>query len=374
MSLNQPPFELSRHPHFTPWTDPQSGAVSYVLTERVAPVQQSFYFCQPGVSRDERWMWIYCGHPPHPVRTLGVVSLDPAEPYIRHFPHAAFSSESPLVAADGRSCYHAIDDTVWRTDIEGRTEKVLSLPASYIAGRRLYRLATHLTLSADGTRLLLDGDIGNQWFVGTGDLRTGEFKLIKEFGSHHNHAQFSPVDPEVFLIAQDWWFDKITGRRLHYDNRIWLMDTADSRFKCLTPDTYCDHHVGDSHEWWTRDGRIGFVDYQRGGFEVDPKTGEITHVWKEPLCHAHCDSSRRYWCADESPYKWSQKPCEILFFDRQTGTRKHVVTGLPPTSLPRVYHVDPHPQFTPGDSWIAYTTTVHRPADVALAPVGQFVR
>ena len=72
--------ELAGHPYFTPWIDPVSGMVSYVLTEQVAPVQQSFYFTNVSVSRDERWLWFYTAFPPNPHRMLGVVSLDPARP------------------------------------------------------------------------------------------------------------------------------------------------------------------------------------------------------------------------------------------------------------------------------------------------------
>jgi hypothetical protein len=37
--------QLAEHPHFTPWTNPVSGVVSYVLTERVAPVHLGSAAC-----------------------------------------------------------------------------------------------------------------------------------------------------------------------------------------------------------------------------------------------------------------------------------------------------------------------------------------
>jgi hypothetical protein len=43
---------------------------------------------------------------------------------------------------------------------------------------------------------------------------------------------------------------------------------------------------------------------------------------------------------------------------------------MPQPPMPRrSYHLDPHPQFSPGDSWVVYTTTVRGIIDVALAPV-----
>src|SRR5690348_8460450 len=103
---------LSGHPQFTPWTDPASGVVSYVLTARVAPVQKSFYFTDPSVSADERWLSFYAASPPSRHLTRGVVSLAPARPLIRHFPGAGFSEESPMVAPEGDAAYFCLETGV----------------------------------------------------------------------------------------------------------------------------------------------------------------------------------------------------------------------------------------------------------------------
>ncbi|MBR0158998.1 MAG: hypothetical protein IJM24_07945 [Clostridia bacterium] len=84
-----------------------------------------------------------------------------------------------------------------------RPEKVCEIDPKYIAGRYLFRGATHLSLSADGQKLLIDGQLGNQWFVATGDPKTGRVEVINEFPRMYNHAQFSPVDPKLFSMAQD---------------------------------------------------------------------------------------------------------------------------------------------------------------------------
>jgi len=224
-------FDLSQHPYFEAWTDPDSGMTSYILTERVAPLQQSFYFTNASVSADEQWLWFYTAFPPSPHKFLGAVSLDPAYPVKFHFPQAGFTSASPLVAPSGDAVYFCMGPSVWRLDVRGQLDKICTLDADYIRQRRLYRLATHLTLSADGRYFLLDGEVGNHWFVGAGDVQTGRVRIIKEFIHHFNHAQFSPVDPQVFILAQDWFHDKITGQRYHYDLRTWLM--CRSRFATL---------------------------------------------------------------------------------------------------------------------------------------------
>src|SRR5207237_3451011 len=89
-----------------------------------------------------------------------------------------------------------------------------------------------------------------------------------------------------------------------------------------------------------------------------------------PLCHAQCDATRRYWCADQTPYKWNERPCEVLFFDRTLGKEVAIASALPAPPHPRgLFHIDPHPQFSPKATYVCYTTTVLGKVDVALAPV-----
>jgi hypothetical protein len=364
-------YDLSKHPYFEPWVDPQTGIVSYILQERVAPLQQSFYFVNPSVSPDEEWLWFYTAYPPNRQKTLGAVSLNPAEPLIKHFPQGGFSGASPMIAPAGDAVYFCMLNRVYKMDLKGRVEVVCTLDEDYIGHRNYNRLATHLTMSADGRYLLLDGDLGSFWWVGIGDLETGEVRVLKEFGSHHNHAQFSPIDPRLFVIPEDWWHDKIDGRRFKYDHRLWLMDVDQTRYEPVRPKDWDSGYTSNaSHEWWSQDGLICWNDYQIGAFECDPYTLEATHVWHRSLCHVHCSSDRRYWCADDSPYQWNQRPCEIWFYDRQTGQETHIVTAMPQPPMPRnPYHLDPHPQFSPQDGWVIYTTTVRGMIDVALTPV-----
>ncbi len=364
------PAWLDKHPYFTRWTDPQSGVASYLLTERLAPLLQSFYFTNRCLSPDQRLLWFLAGFPPSPSRTLGVVGLDPERPFIRHFPQAQFNEESPMVDPEGNGIFFCARESVWHMDLEGKTRAVCTLGNDYIQNRQLRRLATHLSLSADGRFFLLDGEVGNHWFVGLGDRASGEVRILKEFAHHHNHAQFSPVDPELFTIAQDWFHDKVSGRRFHYDNRIWLMDVHNRRFEGLTPDTYCGHLKGISHEWWSKDGRICWVDYDQGAFEYDLETRQATRLWARPLCHVHCNDTRELWCADQSPYFWRDKPCEVLFLDRNSGRESTIASALPLPGVPRGwYHIDPHPQFSPQGDLICYTSTALGGVDVALCPV-----
>ena len=54
--------ETSRH--FTPYTDPQSGVVSYLLKNETAPLQKMVYYVSKNWSHDGRYVWIACAFPP----------------------------------------------------------------------------------------------------------------------------------------------------------------------------------------------------------------------------------------------------------------------------------------------------------------------
>lgn len=373
--------DLGRHPYFERWEDPESGIVSYLLKERVAPIQQTFYFTNSSVSRDENWLWFYAGFPPNRQQMLGCVSLDPDRPSIRCFPQAGFVPASPMVAPDGDAAYFCMGNSVYKITLDGKVDVVCTLRRDYVRYRHLGRLATHLTLSADGKYFLLDGDLGNFWWIGIGDIATGEIKVLKEFCSHHDHAQFSPTDPDLFLIPEDHWNDKITGQRFHIDHRLWLMNVQQTRYEPVSGSDWYGHNSNVTHEWWSKDGRVCWVDYSRGAFECDAYTLKQTHVWKRSLCHAHCSSDRRYWCADENPYKWATQPVQIIHYDRQTGREQAIVTAMPqpivaenlyrlepPYCSRDTYHLDPHPHFSPRDNWVVYTSMARGQVDVALCP------
>jgi len=366
-------YELERHPLFSEHVDPASGVRSFLLKEILAPVQQHFYFVSDSVNQTEDRLWLTCAWPPSRPQSLAWVSLDPDQPETRHFPQAVPDSARPLLSPQG-GVWFGVGPRIFHLEPEGQVEEVFCLPESYIQGRSLDRLATHLTLSADGEYLLLDGSIGNTWFVGTAHLESGEFQLIREFPSHHNHAQFSPVDSSRFLIARDQQTNPVSGQFLHHAQRTWLMNRETDEYRCVNPDHVCSPYHGACHEWWSRDGWLCYIDYDKGVYEMNVDTGERNHLWREPVCHAHCDTTRRYWCADESPYYWNDRPCQVLFLDRETGSRLEIESAMakPLPHIPNLrglYHVDPHPQFSPRDQWVVYTSTPQGRPTVALCPV-----
>ena len=366
-------YDLRRHPYFSTWKDPQSGLESSILTKRVSPIQQSFYFTNPSISADGAWLWFWAAYPPNLQKTLGVVSLDPDKPSIQVFPQAGFTDATPLIAPDSSGAYFCMEHTVYKVTTRGEVSEICSVDKEYIGMRHFRSIATHLTLSADGKYLLLDGDLGNFWWVGIGDIESGEVTILKEFANKHNHAQFSPTDPTLFMIPEDWWFDKLSGRSFQYDHRIWLMNIQQTRYENIRPKEWDGGRTARaSHEWWAKDGTICWNDYDLGAHEYIMESGEIRNVWKRPLCHAHCNKNRTLWCADQNPYHWKEQPVEVLFYNRKTEQESRIVSAMPQPPFDRgKWHIDPHPQFSLDDSRIIYTTTVLGKVDVAIIDVAQ---
>jgi hypothetical protein len=382
--LPQPRHDLSRHPYFQPWTDPDSGVTSYLLDERVAPVQQSFYFTNPSVSADGEWLWFFCAFPPGGSRSLGVVRLDPDRPLIKHFPGAQFSGRfnlSPMVAPAGEppGAYICIGPSVWAFAVDEDPYPVCTLDPDFVGERRLTRLATTLSVSSDGHYFLLDGEIGEHWFIALGDRHTGEVRILEEFLRPFDFAQFSPMDPELFLFSEEWWHHPESGQRFPYHHRTWLMDTAQTMFQPLLVDGWSGHGASPAHQFWSSDGKVCWVDLNEGAFWADVEDMMGHSAWERPIAHAHCHGARRFWCGDESPYKWDRQPCQVLFYDAQTDREVEIVSAMPqPPEYPAQhlfrsghqylpsYHVHPHPQFSPDGAYVIYTTTVKDRVDVAL--------
>lgn len=69
--------------HFTERVN-ENGVRYWVLSTRVAPIQQGFYFVNSGFSEDGRYLWFYCAFPPAAGHCAGVVDFLTDE--VRWFP------------------------------------------------------------------------------------------------------------------------------------------------------------------------------------------------------------------------------------------------------------------------------------------------
>ncbi len=364
-------LNLEMHPYFEKFTDAESGVESYILTKKPTRVVQSFYFVNQSFSDNGKYLWMYCACPPLPYRSLAVVGMDENKPFIKHFPHAIWDHAAPLVAEGGESVYFALRGVVYQMFLDGTVEVFAKVPEDYVKNRLVFWAGTHLTISADKKYTVLDGNVGNEYFVSTIDMKTREVKIIHDFAHCHNHAQFSPVDPDLFLYDEDWCIDPISGRHHNFNSRAWFMNIQGTRYEPVSPDKWFGKNSQICHDFWAGDGSACWIDYEKGAFEMNMKTGNTTHVWKRPLCHAHCNYDRSLWCADQSPYYWTDVPCETLFYHRDTNTEIKIFSKMPAPEYPRSsWHIDPHPQFTLDGEYIVSTITVRNgTVDLAITPV-----
>ena len=149
------------------------------------------------------------------------------------------------------------------------------------------------------------------------------------------------------------------------------MDRTGARYQPINAQFPASPFHGACHEWWSSNETASYIEYDSGVHEFNLTTGQTTHVWSEPLCHAHYDPTNRYLLADQSPYYWDKTPCQVLHYDRKTNERTAIATALPPplgsyrASRGR-YHIDPHPQFA--SDYIVWTSTVEDRITVALTP------
>lgn len=225
-------------------------------------------------------------------------------------------------------------------------------------------MATHLTRSANGKELFIDAFFGREWVAGSMPLDGGKFEVWQVFDRCYNHAQFSPIDPDLVLIAQDYWYDIATGQRTGYDNRIWLL----RRGQEAEPIFAAPPKIG--HEYWDADGEhIWYVDYEAGTEKVNIHTRERTNVWPDGTLHNDTNRNGHFIVGDINEKE--RHEFRVAFYNIASGQQIDICSAMPQIE-PR-YHVHPHPQFCAQDEWIVYTATVNGCADVALVRTADLV-
>lgn len=384
-------INLVNHPYFSEYIDPKSGVKSYLLTEKISKMQQHFYFCNTSLTFDSKYLWIRCSNPPAMIQSLAVVSLDPEEPFIRQFQGAGSDfakGNLPAIIPGTHDVIFGEGTSVYKVDIEGNIQEILnvnedtlvnqmpgflSIEPNFLKNKMPELLFTHATLSADHKTLAMDMYMGNKTYMCFGDLETGKIRMVDKFGGRLDHAQFSPMHPDLILLDQDGWDDYFSGEHFIFHNRIWIMDRNGTRFEPLLQNSWFGHDGSMiCHDFWSLDGKVCYVDYNRGAFECDLDTREEVCVWPRPVCHCHTNADRSLWVADQTPYAWATQPCQMLFFDRDSGKEIEIFSAMPNPDMrykPR-YHIDPHPAFSEDGAYIISTTTVREgQVDVAITPV-----
>ena len=250
-------------------------------------------------------------------------------------------------------------------------------PADLVVGR-LALLATHPTFSADRRSLNIDArfilrDGTPVCYLGELPLDGSPFRLWQKIeGLYLDHGLFSPTDPDLQLIAHEYWQDH--GHLKPFDgatpyHRIWLVRRGQKAEPFLREPV---SHSG--HEWWSADGQhIWYLHYGVGVKKVSLATREETLVWPAHFAHAHSSACGRYLVADRMD-RPSPSDCNVFFFDCVTGKQIEIVNRGPlAPHLTQCGHLHPHPQFCLHDRYVCYTTTIHDRVDVALVSVTDLI-
>lgn len=370
--MNDP---LDAHPHFTRWEDPGTGVINYALTERLAPIQRALYFITPSISQDGQWLWFMAMFPPSRHGILAAVSLDPDQPKIQLYPQALLFG-NPMLSPSSDGVYVPVENGIHFMDLNGAMRRIFRMPKELLKDRHLFRLVTDLTVSCDGKHLLLDSLIGDKTLISLVSIDSGEMRQIRWFDRDLHHAQFSYHDPTLFMLGESPYYHPLTGRKTPIDRRMWLMDTSGKRCEPLFEDLHFGVNCSSCHEWWTREGKVQWCDYDDGIYEADIETRERKLIWPHPMIHGQVDPSGRFICGDYHPYKWSHKnPCGVFLFDRENEKEIALASSMP---MPKVFeqendwrsfHLDPHPHFSPDGRYVVYSGTPLNKSDVVLASV-----
>lgn len=371
--------------HFTPYQDPVTGVVTYILKNELAPLTQSFYFVNPSMTEDGRFLWFYCAFPPSGSagngRTLGLIDFETDE--IVHFPETQFTSSSPAVDPKTGDLYWCNSKGVYKHAPKKGASVVFVASNPFLKASN-GRMATHLTFSADRTELFLDGDMGDRWHMGSLRLADGIYTEWYSRDYCMDHAQFHPTDKDLVLFAEDLWTDKITGehhtvRTRKSDGRYLRLWTIRRGEEPVSYPVYENHLA--THEWWSRQGEkfyyCGGYKHNTGICSYNMNTGETVMEVLSPAWHGHSCRDDSLFTLDENDEFWRGCPSRTAFYNKRTEKKIYIISDNPSLftkEQPSDYHTDPHPQFTADDRYIAHTTTVLGAVQFALTPVDQLIR
>ncbi len=359
---------------FTPWTDPESGVTSYILSRKVAPVQEAFYFVNDSMTRDGHYLWFYCAFPPSGTasqgRTLGWLDFETGT--VQHMPETQFNHASPYVDGATGWVYWGMGDSLCRRGPQAAdsAELVGQIPADLIGSRHIERFATHLTRSADGKEFFVDAAFGLQFVFGSMAIDTGAYQFWHRFDRNHNHAQFSPTDPDLILFAQEHHPDQITGLRTRITDRMWLMQRGEAPRPVFAEPTVV------THEWWDADGEhVWCIKGREGTWRVNIETQAIEKIdWPAGAWHSHHHSSGKYLVGDTNTQFYRGCPSTVQFLNRETGRHVRIVDNPEmPGLVGARYHIDPHPRFVGDEELVVFTTTVRGEVDLALVPTADLI-
>ena len=379
--------------HFKKYVD-ESGVVSYILTTRFAPVQQGVYYTNPSMTDDGRYFIFWGTYPPGTLKPIAVLDFETDEITIHT---ETVGAGIPLLDTDNGDLFYSISGNLYRSRI-AQPESYEKIASSSIISRGVIDRfqknlqgdepcsgfnVTHILRTKDKKTMIVDSQYRvNGTKIGSYDFETGEYKMWTDIhGRIYNHGAICPTNPDLALLAEEFWTDAITGKynliRTLEDGTLCriLLATRDGKVEMIPP----MFKTRATHEWWADDGKALYsVDMTMGlcRYTLSDKKWELRVPGK--AWHGHASKDEKYYVSDIDLVDQCFRGCEsrVRFYNYETKKDVFIITYNPRANEPdkqNPFHMDPHPAFNCNDKYIVHTTTVDGRIDVAITPTQQLI-
>lgn len=402
---------------FEKHTDENSGVVSYLLKSGAGgwECSQSNYFNSVSMTEDERFIFFFGlnkNFAKNEERNGVILDLKTRKFY--NVPHTYFHSFPYLDPKEDKLYYGYVYDnktraTFYRRDLledPSKDIKLVDLPSSLIFsagdGYPLKRLASHLTLTQDKSKVFLDMRINDDFVYGLLDLKTAAWEEWGRTDVNLTHGQLNPVRDDIALMAIDTYTKLSTGEKveIEYDEdgtfpRLQLVKKGGYR-ETLKPDMTRDktQYPGGyaSHENWDVSGE--YVYWCSGGACIrnlanrdDFKKYDYSNgaSWAS---HSTFSKGLEYITFDDQSLDF-YRGCRwrVAFYNIKKGKMVYIYTLLPALVSKEEYngnattknimdtlHPDPHPQFVCNDKYIICTAQgSDKTLRLSITPVDQLI-
>ena len=405
----KPTKEMFDSDYFETYVDPVTGVVSYLFRSDVFSSTtkyntQSAYFSSKDMTDDERFCYFF-------ISTKEQNGQMSTERSARVFD---FKERKFYTFAGNSGCYPFLDPkkdilyfyvmgnktnggkvrdngVFYKKDLLNaprKTEELAKIPKAVApSGSYMSRACSHITLTQDKRKVLLDAWVNNSFIQGLLNLYTGEWEeWSRNYTTHLTHGQMNPKRSDEALFAIDVWEDSNgETHKIVYDHdgayggqgtypRMQLMKPDGTR-TTISPSP--DNNYA-THEGWLEDG--DHVYWCAGGVHIrNIRTGEYERIYDQRATHCNISTDLKYVTFDnDHPDYYRGGRWKVCFLNRETGKTIDIITQRPAITTkdkPSQLHPDPHPHFVCNNKYIVCTSSDDEGyLRWCITPVDQLIR
>ena len=378
------PDNLFADDFFETFTDPVSGVVSYILKSEAIEKDnsQTVYFNGCEMTNDERFIYALTTTNEEKIRRKEatsqekhgiIIDLAKRKMYRVPNPHGY-----PWIDPEADVFYYCTlspdrtSATFYKRELlvdPSKVIKLASIPSSIVptgVNKPISRVISHLSLTSDKRKVLIDSWIADVFCWGLLDLYTGAWEEWGHSPSvHMTHGLMNPKHDDEALLAVDGWDDRSgVHHPIAYDPdgtypRIQYVKKGLTKTILPNPDTN-----DATHEGWLSDG--DHVYWCSSGINVrsvrdasDYKLVLKTTPGVDAATHCCPSSDQKYWTFDDNtPYYYRGCSWKVNFYNTVTGKRLLIYSSRPQMNdgnHESGLHPDPHPHFVCNDKYIVCT-------------------